>query len=186
MLGKAIKKAKRNLRTCGIKISYYYQEVFGPVEAKDNAFAFEDAKLLEMARRYLATYERREAVLLLRNKKILIFTGQVKRPFTKGYEGEPQILKNLFNEVEKKTKRSLTQIERAFLEWELYNASEQRIIELVMKEVFEFQLRGLENYYMVIRLKRYFKKGETLWVKDLEDIFHTLKIKRAQLYKYVS
>ncbi|MGL6173180.1 MAG: hypothetical protein ACRC1P_01020 [Cellulosilyticaceae bacterium] len=185
MLDKAIRKAKISLRICGTRINDYYQEVFGPVEEKENAFVFEDPKLLEMARKYLGTYERREVLLMMRNKKSLVFTGQGKRPFTKVYEGEPQILSNLFKAIEKKLKRELTQIEKAFLEWEIYNESEQRIIQQVMEGMGEGKIKPLDQYLMSHKLKRRFQKGEAVWVKDLELLSGTLKVKKMTLDKHV-
>lgn len=185
MFRKSIEKIRKKLIDYKNKIIYYYEEIFGPIPERENAFVRDQSKLLELARKYLATYERREAARIIKNKISIVFTNEIHRPFTRVYEHTPEVLKDLLIEVERKLNRPLDQIEKAFLEWEIYNESEERIINLVIKEIFQVKLKGIEKYFINKRLKRHFKKGEKIFVRDIEDILGKVKEKRKMFYKYV-
>lgn len=162
------------------------EEVFEPVEEKENAFAFTNEFLLEVARRHLGRYERSEASKIMRGKKQLIFTNQVDKPFTRLYEKSDTTLDQLTEFLEHKFNKPLSQNDKAFLEWEFYNESEQRIIELVIKGVFKIELNKVERYLLSRGLNKYFNRGEEVFIGDLEELFGKLNEKRLILYKFVS
>lgn len=165
------------------KMLYYIEEIFGPVEEKENAFAFDNARLLEAARRYLGRYERLEASKIMKGNKQLIFTNQRDKPFTRNDEKSGEVLKELIAFLEQKFNDSLSQVDKAFLEWEFYNESEQRIIELVIKRLFEIELNKVEKYLFSKRLNKYFERGEEVFIRDLEEIFGEFNKKRLIVYK---
>ncbi|MEG0501718.1 MAG: hypothetical protein RR915_07915 [Cellulosilyticaceae bacterium] len=153
------------------------------MEEKENAFAFNNKYLLEAARRYLGRYERTEASKIMKGNKQLIFTNQRDRPFTRSDENSSEVLEKMIKFLEQKGHQSLSPVDKAFLEWEFYNESEQRIIELVIKGLFEIELNKVEKYLFSKGLNKYFERGEALFISDLEEIFGGFNKKRLMVYK---
>lgn len=159
---------------------------FQPSNESEGVFAFQNKEIMDKAKKYLISYEKIETKKIIQGKSHLIFTNELEKPFTKAYDKMDTTLDNLIKHLEQNLDKTLDQIDKAFVEWEFYNECEERIINRVLKQTFQLELKGVEKYIVVKILKKVANEGDPLTGPELRKIFHGINQKRLILYRYIN
>lgn len=175
---------KRCLRKIKAMYELYISNFRGNSLKREGILEFQDKQIMACARKYLERYEAKEVRQLIKGKSYLIFNKEIDRPFIKTHKTEPIVLIELIDYIENKFNKKLDQIDRAFLEWEVYEECDRRIVNEVLRTLFEIEPNNIERYIMIRRLSRWMIKGDYISIQDLKKLFGTTNKKRLVLYKY--
>lgn len=158
----------------------------GEESITNNPFAFNNTVLWEKADTFLKRYIEIESNKIVEGKRTLVFTHCKEVLFTRYNVDLQAVLVELITYLEDTCQEKVTAIDKAFLEWKIYNEVEEAISYRAIKEGFMKQsmLPILDYYFFVKKMRLLLEVGSTIVFTDLEELYAAYDYKYIWKYNY--